>query len=317
MLNARLQSLMNEGMDMAKEQLRSAVARSDAEIACIANEVRHDIVAMLGAAGSGHPGGSLSSADIMATLFYSGVLGWDPRDAKNPDRDRFILSKGHAAPTLYAILAQQGYIDRDELMSIRKLGSPLQGHPDCIRVPAVEVSTGSLGQGLSISCGMAIGLSLDAKAEGGEPSRVFCLLGDGELQEGENWEAAMFASSQNLGNLIALVDYNDLQIDGRIDDVCGIEPLERKFEAFGWRAMEADGHSIPAIRAALNEAVEGSDAPTVVVFRTIKGKGVSFMEDQVGWHGVAPNAEQTAAALAEIDAEGERLAAAAKEAQAR
>lgn len=299
---------------MATEQLRSACARPDDEIALIANHMRHDEVAMLAAAGSGHPGGSLSATDILATLFFSGVLGYDAADPQNPARDRFILSKGHAAPALYAVLAQVGYIPRDELTTLRQLGSRLQGHPDSHCCPGVEVCTGSLGQGLSIACGIALGFRLDAARDHEAMKRVFVLTGDGELQEGENWESAMFAAHRGLDNLVAIVDSNNLQIDGHVTDVCGVEPIGAKFEAFGWHVLSADGHSIPALRAAFEEAVAYKGKPVAIVCSTVKGKGVSFMEDQANWHGVAPSAEQAAAALAEIDAAGEALAAAREEA---
>ena len=274
---------------MATDRLRNANRRSDDEIRLIANHMRHDII---------------------ATLFYSGNLAWDPEDPKSPERDRFVLSKGHIAPALYALLAQMGYLPEEELRTLRHLGSRLQGHPDSNLCPGVEVGTGSLGQGLSIAAGMAIGLALDAKAAGTAPQRVFVLLGDGELQEGSNWEAAMFAAHRRLGNLVALVDNNDLQIDGHVTDVCSLAPLDKKFEAFGWRAFEADGHDVAAVRAAIDAAVAYEEGPAVAIFKTVKGKGVSFMEDQVSWHGNAPSAEQAARALAEIDAAGEALAAA-------
>ena len=300
---------------MATDQLRSACARSDAEIALIANRMRRDEIEMLAAAGSGHPGGSLSATDILATLFFSGVLGYDPADPENPARDRFVLSKGHAAPALYAVLAQVGYLPREELVTLRQLGSRLQGHPDCHLCPGVEVCSGSLGQGLSIGSGMALGLALDAAREGSEPQRVFVLLGDGELQEGENWEAAMFAGHRKIDNLVAIVDSNDLQIDGHVSDVCAVQPIDEKFRAFGWNVIVLEnGHDVPAIRTALEAAVAATGAPTALICPTIKGKGVSFMEDQASWHGVAPNAEEAAQALAEIDAAAETLAAVAKEA---
>ena len=299
---------------MATDALRQASARSDAEIALIANRMRHDIIEMLGAAGSGHPGGSLSATDIMATLFYSGLFGMDPTDPDNPERDRFILSKGHAAPALYALFVQLGYLPHDEITTLRQVGSRLQGHPDRHACPGVEVCTGSLGQGLSIGSGIALGFKLDAKRDGSEPRRVFVLLGDGEMQEGENWEAAMFAGNQALDNLVAIVDLNNLQIDGHVTDVNNIEPVADKFRAFGWEAIAADGHDIASVRAALEAAVAVSGKPAVIVAKTIKGKGVSFMEDQVSWHGNAPSPEQTAAALAEIDAAYEALLAAQKEA---
>ncbi|WP_297037503.1 transketolase [uncultured Enorma sp.] len=300
---------------MATDQLRSACVRSDAEIALIANRMRRDEIEMLASAGSGHPGGSLSATDIMATLFFSGALGYDPADPENPARDRFVLSKGHAAPVLYATLAQIGYLPHEELVTLRKLGSRLQGHPDCHLCPGVEVCSGSLGQGLSIACGMAMGLALDAARDGSEPQRVFVLTGDGELQEGQNWEAAMFAGHRKIDNLIAIVDSNNLQIDGHVSDVCAVQPLDEKFRAFGWNVIVLEnGHDIPAIRAALEEAVATQGAPCAIICPTIKGKGVSFMEDQANWHGVAPNAEEAARALEEIDAAAEALAAVAKEA---
>lgn len=296
---------------MATDQLRRACARTDDEIALIANRMRRDIIEMLGAAGTGHPGGSLSATDLMATLFFSGLLGMDPADPENPARDRFILSKGHAAPALYAVLVQLGYLPHDEILTLRQVGSRLQGHPDRHACPGVEVCTGSLGQGLSVGSGMALGLRLDAAhaGNGAEPQRVFVLLGDGEMQEGENWEAAMFAGHQHLDNLVAIVDNNNLQIDGHVTDVNTIEPVADKFRAFGWETLAVDGHDIAAIRAALEQAVAISGKPVCIVAKTVKGKGVSFMEDQVGWHGNAPSAEQTAAALAEIDAAYEALAA--------
>ena len=284
--------------------------RTDGEIALIANHMRHDIIAMLEASGTGHPGGSLSSADILATLFFSGVFGWDAEDDKNPDRDRFILSKGHIAPGLYAALAQMGYLTHDELLTLRKLGSRLQGHPDSNICPGIEVCTGSLGQGLSIASGIALGFQIDAARDGGDPKRVFALTGDGELQEGQNWEALMFAGNHRLNNLVAIVDNNNLQIDGHVSDVNDVQPLAEKFEAFKWHVIPCDGHDVPAVRAALSDAAAYADGPVAVICKTVKGKGVSFMEDQAKWHGSAPNAEQAAEALAEIDAEGARLAAA-------
>lgn len=283
--------------------------RGDDEIALIANHMRHDIITMLEAARTGHPGGSLSATDIMATLFFSGVLAWDPQDPKSADRDRFVLSKGHIAPALYAVLAQMGYLPAEELLTLRQLGSRLQGHPDSNLCPGVEVGTGSLGQGLSIAAGMALGLKLDAAADGSAPKRVFAITGDGELQEGQNWEAIMFAAHRSLDNLVVLVDNNNLQIDGHVTDVCNVAPIAEKFGAFGWRTIECDGHSVPAIRAALEEAVAHEGQPVAIIFKTIKGKGVSFMEDQASWHGCAPKPDQAAQALAEIDAVGEQLVA--------
>ena len=260
-----------------------------------ARRIRCDIVEMLACAGSGHPGGSLSAADIMTALYFGGVLKHDPADPKDPARDRFILSKGHAAPVLYATLANAGYFDRSELSTLRKLGSRLQGHPDCLKLPGVEVSTGSLGQGLSIAAGLALGLQDDPAAP-----TVFTLLGDGELQEGQVWEAAMFAAHRKLSNLVAIVDNNQLQIDGCIDDVCSPNSIADKFLAFGWKVIEVDGHDMDALLLALNSAKACDDAPVCVLAHTVKGKGVSFMEGQAGWHGKAPNKEQLAVALADL-----------------
>lgn len=268
------------------------------ELARIANDMRIDIVRSIASAGSGHPGGSLSCIDILAVLYFGGVLDHDPTDPGKPDRDRFILSKGHAAPALYAALAHAGYFPVEELASLRKLGSRLQGHPDSNLLPGVEVSTGSLGQGLSISAGTACGLKLD-----GSPATVFTVLGDGECQEGQVWEAAMFAAHRSLDNLVAIVDRNGLQIDGPCEDVCDLGDVRAKFEAFGWDAREVDGHDLDALRAALLEAkASRAGKPHALVARTVKGKGVSFMENSCGWHGKAPNAEQLADALDDLSA---------------
>ena len=262
-----------------------------------ANDMRADIVRMIAEAGSGHPGGSLSCADILAELYFGGVLEHDPENPEWEGRDRFILAKGHAAPALYAALAQAGYIPREELATLRKLGSRLQGHPDSNQVPGVEVSTGSLGQGLSIAAGAAAGLRLD-----GAPQTVFALLGDGECQEGQVWEAAMFAAHRKLDNLVAIVDRNGLQIDGRTCDVCDPGDLGAKFAAFGWDVDEVDGHDLDALVAVLGAAKAGRDGrPHAVIARTVKGKGVPFMENEAGWHGKAPNAEQAAEALAALE----------------
>ena len=262
-----------------------------------ANDMRADIVRMIAEAGSGHPGGSLSCADILAALYFGGVLEHDPENPEWEGRDRFILAKGHAAPALYAALAQAGYIPREELATLRKLGSRLQGHPDSNQVPGVEVSTGSLGQGLSIAAGAAAGLRLD-----GAPQTVFALLGDGECQEGQVWEAAMFAAHRKLDNLVAIVDRNGLQIDGRTCDVCDPGDLGAKFAAFGWDVDEVDGHDLDALVAVLGAAKAGRDGrPHAVIARTVKGKGVPFMENEAGWHGKAPNAEQAAEARAALE----------------
>lgn len=266
-----------------------------------ATEMRADIVRMIAEAGSGHPGGSLSCADILAALYFGGVLEHDPENPEWEGRDRFILAKGHAAPALYAALAQAGYFPTDELATLRKLGSRLQGHPDSNQLPGVEVSTGSLGQGLSIAAGAAAGLKLD-----GKPQAVFALLGDGECQEGQVWEAAMFAAHRGLDNLVAVVDRNGLQIDGRTCDVCDPGDLGAKFAAFGWDVTEVDGHDASALVEILGAAKAArAGKPHAVIARTVKGKGVPFMENEAGWHGKAPNAEQTADALAALEgAEG-------------
>lgn len=267
-----------------------------------ANEMRTDIVRMIAEAGSGHPGGSLSCTDILCALYFGEVLTHDPKNATWEGRDRFVLAKGHAAPALYAVLAHAGYFAREELMSLRKLGTRLQGHPDSNLVPGVEVSTGSLGQGLSVAAGMAAGLKLD-----GVSSTVFALLGDGECQEGQVWEAAMFAAHQKLDNLVAIVDRNCLQIDGGTADVCDPGDLTAKFQAFGWNTYEVDGHDIPALVETLAAAKAARDGvPQAIIAHTVKGKGVSFMENQAKWHGKAPNAEQTQAALAELAAPAQK-----------
>lgn len=269
-----------------------------------ARELRCDIVRMIAQAGSGHPGGSLSCADILTALYFSGAMEHRADDPAWEGRDRFILAKGHAAPALYAALAHAGYFPREELATLRKLGSRLQGHPDSNQVPGVEVSTGSLGQGLSIAAGAAAGLKL----QGAQPT-VFALLGDGECQEGQVWEAAMFAAHQGLDNLVAIVDRNCLQIDGNTADVCDPGDVAAKFAAFGWEAAEVDGHDIPALVEALGKAKAArTGKPQALIARTVKGKGVSFMEGQAGWHGKAPNAEQLQQALAELGCADEKEA---------
>lgn len=276
------------------------------ELRELAQLMRCDIVRMLAEAGSGHPGGSLSAADIVATL-YGAVMRHDPSRPRMPERDRFVLSKGHAAPVLYAALAEEGYFGREHLGTLRKLGSMLQGHPDSKKTPGVEVSTGSLGQGLAISNGIALGLRLDGMTE----PTVYCLLGDGELQEGEVWEAAMFAPHHGLTNVVAIVDNNGLQIDGACSEVMCLGEIGRKFESFGWDAIACDGHDIEALTAALGGArarAEAGGRPVVAVCATVKGKGVSYMEGRAEWHGTTPNAEQTAVALAELGCDpGEAL----------
>lgn len=262
----------------------------------LARQIRRDIVQMVCEAGSGHPGGSLSATDILVALYLNGVLAHNPEDPRWEGRDWFFLTKGHAAPALYATLARAGYFPVEELKTLRKLGSRLQGHPDSSMVPGVEVGTGSLGQGLSIAAGTACGLRL-----AGSQSTVFALMGDGECEEGQVWEAAMFAAHQQLGRLITIVDHNGLQIDGPVTEVCSPESLKEKFASFGWRVAEVDGHDINAITEVLNSCKAQPDgAPWAVIAETVKGKGVSFMENQAGWHGKAPNAEQCAVALAEL-----------------
>jgi len=259
-----------------------------------ATEIRVHIVNMLAQAGSGHPGGSLSAADIVSVLYFGDVLKHSVDDPQDPTRDRFLLSKGHAAPVQYAALALAGYFDIEELNHLRTLGAMLQGHPDALKTPGIEVSTGSLGQGLSICCGMAKALKMDAS-----PARVFCLLGDGELQEGQVWEAAMFAAHYRLDNLVAIVDHNGLQIDGRCDDVMALGDIEAKFKAFGWDTVPIDGHDVAALHRALTDAPQRGK-PRVVLAKTIKGCGVSFMEDIARWHGVTPTAEQACVACDEL-----------------
>lgn len=259
-----------------------------------ANEIRQDIIRMLGTAGSGHPGGSLSAADIVTALYFK-FLRIDPENPKDPDRDRFILSKGHAAPVLYAALAKRGYFGREELLTLRKLGSRLQGHPDMKKLPGVDISTGSLGQGLSVAIGMALAGRLDSK-----DYRVYVLLGDGETQEGQVWEAAMASAHYRLDNLTAFLDHNRLQIDGLIEEVMSPEPLAEKWRAFGWDVQVVDGHDMNQILQAVERALTVKGKPQMIVAETVKGKGVSFMEDQAGWHGSTPNQEQTEKALADL-----------------
>jgi transketolase len=264
-----------------------------------ARDIRKHVVRMVGAASSGHPGGSLSAADIVTVLYFND-MNIRPDDPGWPDRDRFVLSKGHAAPVLYAALAEAGYFPVDELITLRRIDSHLQGHPSIRSTPGVEMSTGSLGQGLSAACGMAIAAKLD-----GATWRVYALMGDGELEEGQIWEAVMTAAHRRLDNLTAFVDSNRLQIDGPVAEIKSMERIGERFAAFGWHVLEIDGHDIGAIMAALAEAKRIKGRPTVVVAHTVKGKGVSFMENQVGWHGTAPKPDQVRAALAELDASGE------------
>lgn len=260
----------------------------------ITNVIRKDIVSMIGKSKSGHPGGSLSAVEILTALYFD-QMNVDPTNPKMEDRDRFVLSKGHAAPALYATLAKRGYFDREELNYLRKIGSMLQGHPDMKKVPGVEMSTGSLGQGFSVACGMAMASKLD-----NAPWNVYALLGDGEVQEGIVWEAAMSAAHYKLDNMIAFLDYNGLQIDGEVESVMSINPIEDKFKTFGWNVITIDGHDFDQIFAALDMAKDTVGKPTMIIAKTIKGKGVSFMENQASWHGSAPNAEQVEQALSEL-----------------
>ncbi len=264
------------------------------ELQEIAKRIRRQIIEMIGAAGSGHPGGSLSATEIVTTLFWD-VMRHDPANPKWPDRDRIILSKGHAAPVLYAAMADCGYTPVETLNTLRKLGSIYQGHPDRRFIPALEASTGSLGEGLSIAMGMGLAARWDKR-----PSRVYCILGDGEIQEGQIWEAAMFGAFHKLDNVVAIVDYNRIQLDGFVKDIMEIEPLVAKWQAFGWHAIELDGHSIPALQAAFAEAAAFKGKPTALIAHTIKGKGVSFMENNPKFHGMAPTKEEVALALKEL-----------------
>jgi len=264
------------------------------ELQLKAKVIRRHIIEMTGKAGSGHPGGSLSAADIVTALYFH-VMRLDPKNPGWKDRDRFVLSKGHAAPLLYAALAERGFFPVSELITLRKIGSPLQGHPDMRKLPGVEMSTGSLGQGLSVANGMALAGKLD-----GRSYRVYVLLGDGEIQEGQVWEAAMAAAHYRLDNVTAFLDYNGFQIDGPVREVMSPEPVANKWRAFGWHVIEIDGHDFKQILSAVETARSVKGRPTMVVAKTIKGKGVSFMENQVDWHGVAPNEEQAKKALAEL-----------------
>lgn len=256
--------------------------------------LRQDIIRMLGEAGSGHTGGSLSSADIIACLYFW-EMQIDPLQPRSAQRDRFVLSKGHAAPLLYAALAERGYFPKSELLRLRKLGSPLQGHPDMRKVAGVDASTGSLGQGVSWAVGMALAAKID-----GLDFRVYTLLGDGEIEEGLVWEAVMAAHHYKLDNLVAFLDHNGLQIDGPICEVMSPEPVADKFRAFGWETLLVDGHDHRQIMEALNKARTIAGRPTIIIAATVKGKGCSFMENKVEWHGSAPNKEQTSQALAEL-----------------
>ena len=271
------------------------------ELQKVANEVRKDIVTAVHAAKAGHPGGSLSAADVFTYLYFE-EMNIDPKDPKKADRDRFVLSKGHCAPGLYAALAQRGYFSVDELKKLRHIGAMLQGHPDMKGTPGIDMSSGSLGQGVSAAAGMALAGKIDNK-----DYRVYTLLGDGEIQEGQVWEAAMFAGARKLDNLVVIVDNNGLQIDGKVEDVCSVYPIDKKFEAFNFQAINVDGHNFDEIRAAMQKARETKGMPTAIIMHTVKGKGVSFMENQAGWHGKAPNDEEYEIAMADLKKIDEQL----------
>lgn len=262
----------------------------------IARQARIDVIRMLAASGSGHPGGSLSEIEILVAL-YGHVMRHDPQNPRWDARDRFILSKGHGIPGLYAVQAALGYCTRADLMTLRQLDSPFQGHPDRCRLPFMEASTGSLGQGLSIAVGYALASRLD-----GDPYRVYCVIGDGESQEGQIWEAALSAPKYKLDNLVCILDYNKAQIDGYVHDVMPLEPIADKWTAFGWQVIAVDGHDIEALIAAFEQAKTVKGKPVFILADTVKGKGVSFMEGKVDWHGVAPNAEQAEQAYRELGA---------------
>ena len=271
------------------------------ELMKTANEVRKGIVTAVHSAKSGHPGGSLSAADIYTYLYFE-EMNIDPKDPKKADRDRFVLSKGHTAPGYYSTLAHRGFFPVEDLTTLRKVGSYLQGHPDMKHIPGVDMSSGSLGQGISAAVGMAISAKLSD-----DDYRVYTLLGDGEIQEGQVWEASMLAGHRKLDNLVVIVDNNNLQIDGKITDVNSPYPIDKKFEAFNFHVINIDGNDFDQIEAAFKEARETKGMPTAIIAKTIKGKGVSFMEDQAGWHGKAPNDEQYAQALEELEKAGEAV----------
>ena len=265
-----------------------------AELAEKARRIRINALKAIHAAKSGHPGGSLSSADILATLYF-GELNIDPKNPKMADRDKFVLSKGHAVPALYAALGERGFYEVNEMMTLRQVGSKFQGHPNMNKVPGIEMSTGSLGQGFSAAVGMAIAGKIDKNS-----GRVYVLTGDGELQEGIVWEAAMQAAHRKLDNLVAIVDLNGLQIDGKVSDVKCVCPVDEKFRSFGWNVINVDGHNFEELTTAFKEAKSSKGVPTAIIAHTHKGKGVSFMEDNAGWHGKAPSDEELAAAIEEL-----------------
>ncbi len=272
------------------------------ELQKMANEVRKGIVTATHSAKSGHPGGSLSAADVFTYLYFE-EMNIDPKNPEDPDRDRFVLSKGHTAPGYYSVMANRGYFPVEELTTLRHVGTRLQGHPCKQDLPGIDMSSGSLGQGISAAVGMALSGKMSGKSY-----RVFTLLGDGEIQEGQVWEASMFAGARALDNLVVIVDNNGLQIDGRIEDVCSPYPIDKKFEAFNFHVINvADGNDMEQLRAAFEEAKTVTGQPTAIVMKTVKGKGVSFMENQASWHGTAPNDEQYAVAMADLEKVGEAL----------
>ena len=271
------------------------------ELEKMANEIRKDIVTAVHSAKSGHPGGSLSSADIFTYLYFE-EMNVDPANPKWEDRDRFVLSKGHVAPGLYSTLAEKGYFPKEDLKTLRHTGSYLQGHPDMKHIPGIDMSSGSLGQGVSVAVGMAAAGKYDKK-----DYRVYTLTGDGEIQEGQIWEAAMWAGHRKLDNLVVIVDNNNLQIDGSVEDVCSPYPIDKKLEAFNFHVINIDGNDFDQIRAAFKEARETKGMPTAIIAKTVKGKGVSFMENAAGWHGKAPNDEEYEIAMADLEKAGEAL----------
>ncbi|HLK63617.1 MAG TPA: transketolase [Bryobacteraceae bacterium] len=270
------------------------MAKTLEELQDIAKRIRREIIVMIGAAKSGHPGGSLSAVEMVTDLYFD-HMRIDPHNPKWPDRDRFILSKGHACPVLYAAMAESGFTPIDQLNTLRKLGSIYQGHPDMRFIPSLEASTGSLGEGLSLALGMGFAARLDKR-----PSRTYVMLGDGEIQEGQVWESAMAGPFHKLDNVVAIVDYNGIQLDGFVKDIMDVAPLADKWRAFGWHTIEIDGHSFPAIQQALKEAEETKGKPTCIVAHTIKGKGVSFMENNPKFHGTAPTPDEVKLALQEL-----------------
>jgi transketolase len=272
------------------------------ELKRLANRMRIEIVKMIGEAGSGHPGGSLSEVELLTALYFR-VMKHDAKNPGWPERDRFILSKGHGCPALYVAMAEAGYIDKALMPTLRKLGSPLQGHPDKRFLPVLEASTGSLGNGLSIGIGFGLAAQIDKR-----DSHTFVMVGDGELQEGQNWEAAMFAGFHKMANLTLIVDNNRIQLDGWTDEIVSLKPLADKFRSFGWETVEIDGHDLEQVITTLSRARSGSAGkPTAVIANTVKGKGVSFMENNVAWHGVAPKPEQVAAAVKELEEAAKKI----------